>query len=244
MTLLPIDGEVHVWIWDCPSVLPTIDMMSLSEDERARAGRFYFEHDRVRFIAAHLGLRQVLSSLLGIKPANVVLSTDAAGKPCLAGSFKPQLHFNLSHSHELAAVAVSPTFAVGLDIEFIRPIAFDDVTRFFADAERRTLAEMPVDVRQVGVFHCWTRKEAMTKAIGLGLSMPLDSFNVSVAPDVPARLLRMGDQPDEAKHWQLAHLIPEPGYVGAVAARALGWRLSLHRLTLSNPAGPCGRMSA
>ncbi len=218
--------EVRIWVWRCPSMANHTCRDLLSDAERARAARFVFEHDRIRFISAHAGLRLVLGTLLDIEASAVTLIDDRHGKPRLAGS-RPALFFNLSHSHGVAAVAVSRSFEVGLDIEMLRPADLSGVVSFFSDGEQAALARLPRTARTSCAFAAWTRKEAFVKATGFGLTIPLESFDVSVDPGEPPRLLRIADAPEEAANWQLVHFIPADGYVGTVAARALGWRVVL-----------------
>ncbi len=226
MPLLPAD-EVQVWVWRCSSCIPNHHHDLLSDAERIRAARFVFDRDRTRFIAAHAGLRIVLGGLLGIDAAAIGLTEDENGKPRLAGDVRPPLFFNLSHSNELAAVAVSAGFEVGLDIEMRHSTDLSGVVSMFSKNEQVALAALPA----CHAFDVWTRKEAFMKAVGIGLSLPIDSFEVSVGRD-DARLLRVAGAPNEARHWQMAHLIPADGYVGAVAARALGWHVKLNGITL------------
>ena len=218
--------EVRIWVWRCPSTANDAGRDLLSGPEQARAARFVFEQHRVQFISAHAGLRLVLGTLLDIGPSAVTLVEGTHGKPRLAGS-QPGLFFNLSHSHGVAAVAVSRDFEIGLDIEMLRPADLSGVVSFFSGGEQAALSRLPPAARTSCAFATWTRKEAFVKATGLGLTMPLDSFDVSLDPDEPPRLLRVADAPQEAANWQLAHFIPADGYVGTVAARALGWRIVL-----------------
>ena len=222
------DNEIHVWVWRCsPIAIQNSHLAVLSDVERARAARFVFERDRARFTIAYAGLRQVLGSLLGIAPAAITLTTDARGKPRLTGSTRPPVFFNLSHSHDLAALAVSSAFEVGLDIEYIREIDLDDVIAFLSQTEQTALMRLPPGpTRRLGIFNAWTRKEAYLKAIGFGITVPLDSFDVSLMPDEPARILRIAGSMTEARAWQLTSVTPASGYVGAVAARALGWHVT------------------
>ena len=236
--MLPED-EVQVWVWRCPPAMPDACSHLLSEGERARAARFVFERDRRHFVAAHVGLRLVLGGVLGIEASAVALVEDGNGKPRLAG--EPPVFFNLSHSHGLAAVAVSGHFEVGLDIEMLRPTDLSGVVSFFSAYERAALAGLPHEAYASHALIAWTRKEAFVKATGLGLAVPLDRFDVSIGPDQPARLLCVDDAPEEAARWQLAHLVPADGYVGTVAARSLGWRIVLNEIALDLQVGPTVR---
>lgn len=233
MAAVPRGDEVQVWVWRCDSTaVHASQLATLSDAERERAVRFVFERDRLRFVAAHAGLRYVLGGLLGVTPPSVALTTDVRGKPRIAGLAAPPLFFNLSHSGDLAAVAVSSSFEVGLDIERLREIEPDDVVAFFSETERATIAGLSGPAQRLGVFQAWTRKEAFVKATGFGLSLPLDSFDVSLAPGEPARLLRLAGAASDVTAWQLEHIAPEPGYVGAVAARKLGWHVTMRTVLL------------
>jgi 4'-phosphopantetheinyl transferase len=181
---------------------------------------------------AHAGLRLVLGGLLDIEASAIEFDEDGNGKPRLAGTGPPPLFFNLSHSHDLTAVAVSASFEVGLDIEMLRPADLSGVTSFFSTREQAVLLGLPHAIRTACTFAAWTRKEAFVKATGLGLAMPLDSFEVSLDPNEPARLLRVAGASEEAASWQLAHLVPARGYVGTVAARSRGWQVVLNELAL------------
>ncbi len=88
------------------------------------------------------------------------------------------------------------------------------------------LSGLPVNKQALAFFNCWTRKEAYIKACGEGLSLPLDQFDVSLAPGEPAKLLGTREHPQEASRWCLQELIPAPGYTAALAVEGQGWRLA------------------
>ena len=227
------DREIQVWTWRCPGeTMPAAFGNLLSGPELARADNFVTERERARFIAAHAGLRLLLGALLDADPACVAFSKDDRGKPRLCGDAAPPLFFSLSCSHDLAAVAISDQFEVGLDIEMLRAVDLSGIVCLFSKAEQAALAELPAEARTTAIYCALTRKEAFAKAIGLGLTIPFDSFEVSLAPDEPARLLRIAETPDEAASWSLAHLTPARDYVGAVAAQAIGWRPVLNETDL------------
>ena len=223
----PGPDEVHLWRW--PLDIAPHDLAAawtiLDPDERARADRFHFPLDRTRFVAARAGLRRRLGQALDRSPETVRFIYGPFGKPALAHHGE-RLSFNLSHSGEVAVLAVATAFELGADIEQLRDI---DVPRLaahtFAPAEAAQIASLPPADRQASFFRCWTRKEAYVKALGRGFDLPLASFTVSLAPGDAARLLHVQGEPDEAARWRVAHLEPAPGYVGAVAARRRGWRI-------------------
>ena len=194
---------------------------TLADDERCRARRFRLERDRRRYIVRRAILRELLSRYLGIAPARVRLRTGPFGKPCVA---EGDLRFSLSHSQGLALYAVARGLEVGCDLEFRDPrLACGRVAeRFFSPPELRVLRSLPAERWAEGFFNCWTRKEAYVKARGLGLSLPLDSFAVTLAPGEPAALLHGCDG------WSVRALEPAPLYHAAVVARGDDWSLNIH----------------
>lgn len=198
----------------------------LSEDERQRADRFHYERDRRAFTVAHAALRLILSRYLSASPPELRFCESAHGKPSLAGDAgMPPLRFNLSHSHELALVAVSRGREVGVDLEWLRPeLATRNVAeQYFSAAELTVLRALAGEAWVQGFFNCWTRKEAYIKARGEGLSMPLDAFDVALAPGEAARLLNTRPDPRDADRWRLVALHPGEGYAAAVAAEGQRW---------------------
>jgi len=200
---------------------------TLSEEERERAARFRFERHRRRFIAAHAALRGILSRATGQPPEALRFVSGPYGKPALEQS---RVRFNLSHSGELALVAVALGRDVGVDVELVRPeIAGERIAeRFFSPGEVAALRAQPEEGRVEAFFHCWTRKEAFIKAKGEGLSHPLDSFDVSLIPGEPARLLATRPDPGEASRWSLIEVPVPPGYTAALAVEGPFLKLVLY----------------
>lgn len=168
---------------------------SLSAAERHRAGRFRFERHRRRFIVARGRLRQLLAARLGLQPEEVKLAYGKNGKPQL---LNPDLYFSVSHSDNVALFAFSRASEIGVDVEAIRPIREADTiaAQFFSPLERLVCERE----KPLGFLRCWTRKEALVKAIGEGLSIPLERFDIAHAPG-----------------WRLHSFFPLPGFIGAVA---------------------------
>jgi 4'-phosphopantetheinyl transferase len=194
----------------------------LSADERQRAGRFAFERDRRRYIVARARLRQLLGERLGAAPESLQFVYNPHGKPALARRpGQRDLRFNVSHCGEVAAYAFADGRDVGVDVEEVRelPDADDLAMRLFSRRERAAYMRLPVRERPQGFFNCWTRKEAFIKALGEGLSHPLEAFDVSLAPGKPARLLRVGGVPASRCGWALSSFVRDPGLVGAVAVQ-------------------------
>lgn len=222
--------EVHVWHsnLDLPTLHLDALLQTLAPDERTRAGRFHFLEDRQHFIAARGILRAILSRYLGVEPARLRFCYGEYGKPNLAEEFSGAgLRFNISHSNGLALFAVTQNREIGIDVEWVRSdIEADNIaSRFFSTLEVATLRSLPAHIQQVAFFNCWTRKEAYIKARGEGLSMPLDKFDVTLAPGEPAALLRTRGEPMEADRWSLRELFLGEGYAAAVAAQGKDWKL-------------------
>jgi len=211
-------GHIHIWFvsldrnahsdcdWDA----------LLSREVRQRAAGFRFARDRDRFIVAHGILRRVLEGYLP-QPPTLIYGTN--GKPALAcGS----LYFNLSHTDDRALIAVSATGELGVDLERVRlePDASGIADYCFSPLERMLLSRVPQTRRAEAFFKCWTRKEAFVKALGDGLSYPLKEFSVSLdePSDAPAHILDLGGDKRTAAQWSVHHLVPEPGFVGAIVA--------------------------
>ena len=226
--------EVHVWRAVLEVSARMLDQLrtTLSADELARAARLHFPRDRVRFIAAHGIVRHILSGYLNAAPGGLAFATNEYGKPALAGNWGGALSFNLSHSGELVLLALTRGREVGVDVEQFLPARADSAIaeNYFSPSEFARLRGLPVGLRPRAFFNCWTRKEAYIKARGMGLAIPLDSFDVSLAPDEPAALLRTPDSGD-AETWQLRQLELGERYVGALVAAGSGWSFDLRDWT-------------
>jgi len=195
----------------------------LSDAERQRAGRFAFDRDRRRFTVARAQLRQLLAARLGVQPQSVELTYSAYGKPALAQRFADsKLCFNVSHSEDVAVYAFSWGRETGIDVEAVRVIrdADDLAARFFSRCENEAYRALDARDKPLGFFNCWTRKEALIKAIGDGLYHPLDCFDVSLAPGEPARILRVEGKSGDHCGWCLDSFSPAPGFVAAVVTES------------------------
>ena len=214
--------EIHVWrvsLADAATVALRLSPL-LSEDEKERAARFRFARHRDAYIASRGTLRQVLAPYLGLAPEAVRFAYGPHGKPSLAGEAAAcDLEFNLSHSGEVALVAVARGRRVGVDVERIRAeVASDAIARrYFSPREVETLLALPEPARLEAFFACWCRKEAYLKARGDGLTHPLDALDVTLAPHENAALLATRDDPHEAARWRLHALEAGVGYAAALA---------------------------
>jgi 4'-phosphopantetheinyl transferase len=159
-------------------------------------------------------MRSILAHHAGAPAAELSFQTTTYGKPFLDSAFNT--HFNLSHSGELAILAVGPR-ELGADVELVRPLEdLESVAHgFFSPREVADLHRYTPEERLRAFYRCWTRKEAYVKAIGEGLSIPLHSFVVSLS-EHDAGLLETG-QASGTTAWTMSTLDLGPDYVGAVA---------------------------
>ena len=159
---------------------------TLSADEIARGARFAFEGLRRRHLASHVALRAILAQQTGLPAATLVFGAGPFGKPFLQAP--AACVFNMSHSDDVAVIAVAPDAVagteIGIDVEVLRPMrdAIALAERNFTEAEQRELLAAPADLRDLAFMRGWTRKEACLKAIGSGLSIPPDQVDAGLQP--------------------------------------------------------------
>jgi 4'-phosphopantetheinyl transferase len=213
--------EVHIWraslVQDPAMVSELSDL--LAPDERRRAEKYYRSVDRDRFIVARGVLRKIISIYLPVSPEALQFTYNEYGKPSIVGHQNDRhLNFNLSHSNELALYAFRFDRGLGIDIEYIREdfATFEIAEHFFAKGEVDALRSLPVDQRVKAFFNCWSRKESYIKALGMGISFPLDRFTVSLAPDDAPALLKVEDDEREPDRWKMYELLPGDSYAAAV----------------------------
>ncbi len=173
-------------------------------------------------------MREILSRYAGLAPQDLCFSYGAKGKPELCGAVEQSgIKFNLSHSSERALLAITRQLTVGVDIEWVNA---ESVTREIAEhcfsaLEVQTLLALPTGQRAEAFFSCWTRKEAYIKALGEGLSVPLDSFVVAFAPGIPAALLDVKIDDTEVQRWSVYNIEVTEGYKAALVVEGKGHRL-------------------
>ncbi len=207
---------------DTPAETSTALWQLLSRDERDRADKFHHARDRWHYVVARGTLRQLLAERLRIAAKAVEFAETEYGKPKLAAVHGAvDLEFNVSHSGSLALYAFASGRAVGVDVELMREIPDTDdlAERFFSATEIASLRALPHEKRSSAFLTCWTRKEALIKALGMGLSCPLDAFDVTIDPDTPAGLTRMDERVGRVEHWAMLAFVPSPRYVAAVVYR-------------------------
>ena len=177
-------------------------------------------------------LRTILGSYEKIEPARLRFCYSPYGKPYLAAENNHgNLRFNISHADAIALFAIARGRELGVDIERIRPHVADEgiAERFFSSKEVSCLRALPAALQTEAFFNCWTRKEAYIKARGEGLSLPLDKFDVSLAPGEQATLLETRIDPSEVSRWRLLELKPGSEFTAALAVEGRDWRLKCWR---------------
>jgi 4'-phosphopantetheinyl transferase len=238
--------DVHIWQIALSGDPRSIHGLrsSLSQDEIQRADRFHFDRHRESFIIAHAAVRQILARYVNVAPLRLAFLNGEQGKPELVAECGGgHLRFNLSHSGSFALLAVAEGLTLGVDIERVNAeFAGEEIAeRFFSSHEVVTLRAVAADAKADAFFSCWTRKEAFIKALGGGLSIPLDSFEVAFGPGVPPALLRV-PATAEAKLWSLYDIPAPQGYKAALVIegknhrlRQLRWESDSDVLTATHP---------
>jgi 4'-phosphopantetheinyl transferase len=226
--------EVHIWrveldrntseIAALRTVLPSTDI--------ERASRFRTSELSNRWIVARGALRSILAAYLGLKPMGLIFSEGAHGKPELVHA-RNSIFFNLTHTHNLAFVIVAPDRRVGVDAEWIRDnVEVEKLSRrFFAPEEADEILALPGEAQLAAFFSCWTRKEAFAKALGMGLTTPLNQYRVSIRTEEPARLI--STKWHERSHWSLMD-ISESGVAAAAAIEGVEPTLRRFEFSLAN----------
>jgi len=226
------DTSVHVWLVDIDQMTPYLADLAalLDETELQRAERFPFELHRIEYVTAHGILRVLLGSYLAKPSSGIRFAHGAYGKPSIDGeSGAVPLRFNMSHSHwQHIVYAISTSRDVGVDVEQQRDL--DDAEalaqRYFSPRERAAVCAAPFQERLAAFFRCWTRKEAYIKATGLGFSMPLDAFDVTLGRGEPARLIEVRHRAQDAIRWTMTDLPPIPSHTSALVVEGSDWEPS------------------
>lgn len=205
----PLDlpsGTLDVWILDLAALADDPGLAEvLDADERARAERFRVEAPRRRYVAARGAVRHLLGAYVGRQPETLGFAYGPAGKPRVDPA--AEIGFNLTHSRDVALCAVFGEGDVGIDVEAVRPVRALDrvVERHFSPAERDLWTALPEAERLRGFYRIWTRKEAVLKTAGVGLTRPLERVDSTIGTL------------DGTTYW-LDDLALDEGFRGAVAA--------------------------
>ncbi len=223
----PAEGEVHIWMADFADWADRLaDLKSLlSPDEVDRSDRFLRDGDRDRYVFAHGVLRRILATCCGAEAGALTFGVGDHGKPFLADrpAGSESIEFNLSHSGDLVLIGVTSRCSLGVDVERLsRKVEFEDLSdRFFSPEEAETIRLHPEGESRRVFFETWVCKEAFIKAVGDGLTMPLDSFAVRFEGERTKVGTSSGkENPRLDTTWFLDRFEVTSDYVGAVAASA------------------------
>lgn len=218
-------NEVHLWQSSLHTIPERLGCFRkvLGAEELSRSERLRTEEARQSFIVARGIARYLLGRYLARPPEAILIGYGEHGKPEVPG-----LHFSISHSGQVALFAFAAACAVGVDVEELRSLPNQDqlAERFFAPVEAAALRDAAPDIRELAFFNCWTRKEAYVKALGHGLGIALNEFQVSFAPQEDPRIIHIGGKASSASEWHVHAVNPKPGYVGALVYQS-SWPLQL-----------------
>ncbi len=204
------DSRIDLWQFSLEHEHHAADQL-LNADERARADRFYFSRHKRRFATARATLRIILSRYLNTAPERLEFSYNPHGKPSVINSQK--LQFNMSHTEDMAVLAIGKTFPMGVDIEKYSARPYEGIAKtLFSEQEFAEFQKAPPSIKPAIFFHVWAQKEAFIKASGLGLSYPTKEFTVPTA--IPTK--QLVDDPLHNITWQLRSFMPEVGFSGAL----------------------------
>ena len=226
-------GRVDIWAADvdCTEAETNGYAGFLSAAETARSARFRFARDRNRYAARHGILRLLLSVYTCCHPAEVEIRVDLNGKPYVVDRVhETALQFSMSHSAGRAVFAFGRSGEIGVDIERIS--GFQEVQEFvgmnFTPAEIKEVECCPESMRLEAFFRVWVRKEAVLKASGDGLAIPLNCVEVSglTGGDETWSVRRIkGDA--LGREFRLTDVMVAPGFAAALAAVNSGCDLSV-----------------
>jgi 4'-phosphopantetheinyl transferase len=213
------DHTLDLWRIDLDNRVPLSQLYpELTRKEQERAARFYFERDRHRYIVGRGMVRTILARYLDSVASRIQLVYGAFGKPSLDPQHHPNtLYFNLSHSDGTGLLGVTQIGEIGVDIEHHRDLSdmMDVARHVFSPWEFTRWASLPPTHRVQAFYRGWTCKEAYMKAVGMGFSLPSNSFDVAFLPDEPTRLISTGATTHP--HWYLTVLPLEPTLTSSYA---------------------------
>jgi 4'-phosphopantetheinyl transferase len=198
--------RIDLWQFSLQSPYSPADKAILSSDEMARAQRFYFSHHQRRFTKARCMLRRILGAYLTTPPKILEFAYNAQGKPSLITN-PCALEFNLSHSGELGLLAIGQTYPMGVDLEFFSSRPYLGISReLFSHNEQQALLALPQALQPMGFFNIWAQKEAIMKAMGIGLAYATQHLNFPLIPSQPFNFT----DTYSALNWTMRPWMPSP----------------------------------
>jgi len=211
-------GQIHLWSINAVENIDLLDsfLNHLSDDEVSRANKFRFEKDRSVYITAKYLLRTLLGQLLLVDPKKIVFEYSEFDKPFYSNTQK--LEFNVSHSGNQIIIGLAKGLTIGVDIEKVKSDfdVIDLAENFFSKEEIKALSQTEESEKFQAFYRCWTRKESFIKAVGEGLSYPLDSFAVTMNDHENAKFIKIDNTQEAKRNWHLHSFIPAVGYIAAI----------------------------
>jgi len=214
-------NQVHIWsvnISEHINKLP-IYWEFLNDKEKAKAAQFKFDKDCNCFVVARGVLKKLLSIYLNLKPKEIEFQFADYGKPYI--NHPSKIQFNVSHSKDAILIGFVRNDSIGIDTEYTkRKIEVKEIARqFFSQEEYQSLMALNSEYQLQGFYNCWTRKEAFIKALGSGLSFPLNQFVVSLDSSTKAELKKTKWDSTEKEKWTLQSISQRENYIGAFAVK-------------------------
>ncbi len=210
-------NDIHIWCLMLPKANNNVHDLyqNLSSDEINRASRFHFEKDKVGFSIARRGLRNILARYLHMPAKEIQFEYSEYGKPYLKNA---DIHFNISHSNEYVLYAFSKNRRLGIDVEFCKPnIDFLSLSKeICTEKEYHLLSSFSSDEQMHAFYQYWTYKEAIVKALGLGLSFPIKQIEIELNKIENDRPVVAGDL-----HWSIREIPIGNNYAAALAVEVM-----------------------
>lgn len=199
----------------------------LTQEELVRADQYRFEKHRICYVVARAVLRLLVGKYIEVDPRDVVFSYIKNGKPLVVN--QKGIQFNVSHSENYILIGFVKDYDLGVDVEYTKqPIEVQTIAAsFFSKEEVAMLVSLAEEYQTQAFYNCWTRKEAFIKALGDGLSFPLDQFVVSMDSTKVATLLETKWNQKEKQKWSLKSIEVDRDYIGALAAKG-----QIHKMEL------------
>lgn len=179
-----LENEVQLWKIKAVQNRNKISSLKkiLSNEEKLKSEKFRFEKDSFTYITAHATLRLLISNYINISAKEITFKTNQYGKPDILFPDKTKLRFNLSHSNNQILIGFTLNESIGVDVEKIKRSEenYSILYHFFSEKEKEEFSRIPDQKKPETFFFSWNCKEAFVKATGKGLSLPLNSFAISI----------------------------------------------------------------
>ncbi len=202
----------------------------LSLDEQEKADRYRKHVDYCRSVISRAVLRQLLGRVLESTTTDIQFEYGAFGKPALASHHGSDVHFNVSHSGNWILIGLSAKNPIGVDVEEMRAIeSLEGLAKStFSAVEFEIWRDLPAEYSVAGFFRGWTCKEALIKAFGMGISLPLDNVQVGIDPRSPTSIVRLMIANESIDQWQVNSIPIASGYCAALACKSSIAKIEIH----------------